>query len=57
MEELNRQHKDVPFGWLAMLQEFLAARAERQAHQIARRRWDEAFPTLPGDLHNLADPH
>ncbi|MCE3288135.1 MAG: hypothetical protein K0R83_147 [Caulobacter sp.] len=57
MEEPHRTHKEVPFGWFALLQEFLSARAERQARRIARRRWDEGFPTLPGDLHHLAGPH
>ncbi|WGM39447.1 hypothetical protein [Caulobacter sp. NIBR1757] len=57
MEELSRQHKDVPYGWFALLQEFLAARAERRARKGASRRWNEGFPTLPGDLHNLAGPH
>jgi hypothetical protein len=57
MEDLHRTHKEVPFGWFALLQEFLEQRAERQARRIARRRWDEGFPTLPGDLHHLAGPH
>ncbi len=57
MEELSRKHKDVPFGWFALLQEFLSRRAERRTRENARRRWSEGFPTLPGDLHNLAGPH
>ncbi len=56
VEELSRTHKDVPFGWLALLQEFLAQRAEARRRN-ADRRQDEAFPTLPNDLHNLAGPH
>jgi hypothetical protein len=57
MEELHRAHKDVPFGWFAMLQDFLAARAKRRVRANTRRRWDEGFPNLPGDLHHLAGPH
>jgi hypothetical protein len=59
MEELNKTHKDVPFGWLAMLTDFLAARAERRMRNGARRRWDARLPlpSLPGDLHHLAGPH
>ena len=57
MEDLHRTHKEVPFGWFAMLQAFLIERAERQARRAARRGWDEGFPTLPGDLHHLAGPH
>lgn len=57
MEDLHRTHKEVPFGWFALLQDFLGQRAERQARRASRRRWDEGFPTLPGDLHHLAGPH
>lgn len=56
MEELHRTHKEVPFGWLALLQAFLA---ERRMRKGARRHWDARLPLpgLPGDLHNLAGPH
>lgn len=59
MEELSRLHKDVPFGWFAMLQDFLAARAERRVRKGARPGWNArlTLPGLPGDLHNLAGPH
>lgn len=57
MEELSRLHKDVPFGWFAMLQDFLSRRAERRARQTAPRSRKKGFPTLPGDLHHLAGPH
>lgn len=57
MEDLHRTHKEIPFGWLAMLRDFLSEWAERRAGEAARRRWDQGFPTLPGDLHHLAGPH
>lgn len=57
MEDLHRTHKEVPFGWLAMLQEFLSARAERRAASATRPRLYQGFPTMPGDLHHLAGPH
>lgn len=59
MEELGRTHKEIPFGWLAMLQDFLARRAARRVRKGARRQWDARLPLpgLPGDLHNLAGPH
>lgn len=56
MEELSRTHKDVPFGWFALLQAFLAQRAEARRRKEVRRQ-TVPFPTLPGDLHNLAGPH
>jgi hypothetical protein len=31
MEELHRLHKDVPFGWVALLQELFAERARKAA--------------------------
>ncbi|MDO9337513.1 MAG: hypothetical protein Q7T61_14025 [Caulobacter sp.] len=57
MEDLHRTHKEVPFGWFSLLQDFLAARARRKAYQAPRRRWDTSLPTIPGDLHHLAGPH
>lgn len=57
MEELSRLHKDVPFGWVAMLQDFLAARAMRRRTRPGP--WSECGTNtaLPGDLHHLAGPH
>ncbi len=57
MEELSRLYKDVPFGWVAMLQEFLAARAARR--DLRPGPWSECrgAAALPGDLHHLAGPH
>ncbi len=60
MEELHRIHKDVPFGWFAMVQDFLAARAAtRRARRLDRATWDVCVsaPAGPGDLHNLSGPH
>ncbi|MDP3855080.1 hypothetical protein [Phenylobacterium sp.] len=56
MEELSRLHKDVPFGWAALLQDFLA---ERRARRLAGSPWGPRPETLsvPGDLHHLAGPH
>ena len=56
MEELHRLHKEVPFGWVALLQELFAERRAAgktsvKAAPIART----AFQ--PSDLHHLAGPH
>ncbi|MDP1599394.1 hypothetical protein [Phenylobacterium sp.] len=56
MEELHRLHKDVPFGWVAWLQELFAERARRAAVR------DTRVPITrigqhPGDLHHVAGPH
>ncbi len=57
MEELSRLHKDVPFGWVALLRDILAARAARR--QVRQGPWSPCVntPALPGDLHHLAGPH
>ncbi|MDP3747918.1 MAG: hypothetical protein Q8Q88_12830 [Phenylobacterium sp.] len=59
MEELSRLHKDVPFGWAALLQDFLAARASRRRARAVQGPWSEGVntPAMPGDLHHLAGPH
>ena len=59
MEELSRLHKDVPFGWVALLQDVLAARAARRRARTAPGPWSErvSTPAAPGDLHHLAGPH
>jgi len=56
MEELSRLHKDVPFGWLALAQDLLAA---RRARRLASGPWGPRVEPLtpPGDLHHLAGPH
>ncbi|WP_172448485.1 hypothetical protein [Caulobacter mirabilis] len=36
MEELHRLHKDVPFGWFAMLQGAVAAYRRRSATRRTR---------------------
>lgn len=56
MEELHRLHKDVPFGWVAWLQEAFTERARKAALRDGR------VPVArigqqPGDLHHLAGPH
>lgn len=38
MEELHRLHKDVPFGWVALLQELFAQRACRNAAKASGKR-------------------
>lgn len=40
MEEIHRLHKDVPFGWMLMLQQALARRARRKAARRAAHRPD-----------------
>ncbi|CAN5641219.1 hypothetical protein BH10PSE5_BH10PSE5_06350 [soil metagenome] len=51
MDGLDR--KDVPFGWVLWIQEFLAARkAKRRA-----RPWGDPPRGSAGDLHWLAGPH
>jgi hypothetical protein len=59
MEELHRLHKEVPFGWVAMLQDYLAARASRAVEREARNwnRGTAANLQAPSDLHSLAGPH
>ncbi|WP_332772362.1 hypothetical protein [Phenylobacterium sp.] len=59
MEELSRLHKDVPFGWVAMLRDVLAARASRRRGQAVQGPWGRRTDTsaLPGDMHHLAGPH
>lgn len=54
MEELHRTHKDVPFGWVLLMQELAAKVRARKSGD----RWSEPAPSqLPGDLHNLSAPH
>jgi hypothetical protein len=53
MDELGR--KDVPFGWVLWIQDFVAARkAKRRA-----RPWGDPprSAVMLGDLHWLAGPH
>lgn len=60
MEELGKLHKDVPFGWVAMMQDFLTARAAaRRGRRVTQAActFDRAASVLPGDLHHLAGPH
>lgn len=38
MEELGRLHKDVPFGWVQMLAQWLGARRRSPAHGGTWRR-------------------
>lgn len=59
MEELSRLHKDIPFGWVALIQDLLAARRARRARRLAGSPWGSRTETssLPGDLHHLAGPH
>jgi uncharacterized Fe-S cluster-containing radical SAM superfamily protein len=38
MEELHRLHKDVPFGWVALLQELFTERARRNAAKASGER-------------------
>jgi hypothetical protein len=46
MEEPHRTHKEITFGWLAWLQEFLAKKAqERRERNIAI--WGDGAPTGP----------
>ncbi|UTP38646.1 hypothetical protein M9M90_15655 [Phenylobacterium sp. LH3H17] len=54
---MSRLHKDVPFGWVALLRDVLAARAARR--QARQGPWGPYVntPALPGDLHHLAGPH
>lgn len=55
MEELHKTHKDVPFGWVLLIQELAAARRARKA---AAGPWREpACCAPPADLHHLAAPH
>lgn len=53
MDELGR--KDVPFGWVLWIQEFVAARKARKR----ARPWGEPTrnSSVLGDLHWLAGPH
>ena len=48
MEELHRLHKDVPFGWVALLQDLFAERARKAAGatRVASR---------PGDLRHVVE--
>lgn len=63
MEEAYRTHKDVPFGWLLMLREFLAARAARRRERDlivwreSRMRARANSRKVLDDLHAPAGPH
>ena len=58
MEELHRLHKDVPFGWVALLQDLLAERARRNAAKAIGKRTPVTRTAFqPSDLHHLAGPH
>lgn len=56
MDEVGRLHKDVPFGWFALLQAILARRS-RPISEVRTSRTPPVSGTLPGDLHHLAGPH
>lgn len=56
MEELHRLHKDVPFGWVAWIQEALAERA-RKATVRSRPVLAARVGPHPDDLHHLGGPH
>ena len=56
MEELHWLHKDVPFGWVAWLQEAFAERVRKAAVRDTRARVTR-IGQHPGDLHHLAGPH
>jgi hypothetical protein len=49
MEELHRLHKDVPFGWVALLQELFAERARRTTASDAR------VASRPASLRHVAE--
>ncbi len=55
VDELYRQQRDVPFGWVLMLQQWWARRQARRAlaHPWAEPRGQD----IPDDLHHLAAPH
>ncbi|HEX5379787.1 MAG TPA: hypothetical protein VFW47_14520 [Phenylobacterium sp.] len=58
MEELSKQHKDVPFGWALSLQRMLTRGPSHRVDQ-SRAPWRQEEPRthlLPDDLHNLAAP-
>lgn len=40
MEEVHRLHKEVPFGWMLLLQQALARRARRKAAKRAAESLD-----------------
>lgn len=55
MEELHKTHKDVPFGWVLLVQELAA---KLRARKPAGGPWGEpATSRPPSDLHHLAAPH
>ncbi len=52
MEELSRLHKDVPFGWVQMLAQWLAAR--RKPLPLAGRGWGGGVSAVgPGHSQQL----
>lgn len=56
MEELNRTHREHPFGWVLTMQEMMrAVSARRLVDDRPGRREEPAAPL--DDLHNLAGPH
>lgn len=58
MEELQRLHKDVPFGWLLWVQELFGQRARKEAVRAQARVGRAAVAGgLPDDLHCLSGPH
>ncbi len=59
MELPHGTHKQTTYGWLLILQEMLAARAERRAAAEAALRGDVVRTEQPpsAGLVNLAAPH
>jgi hypothetical protein len=53
MEYVERSHKDVPFGWLLSLQDFMRA---TRARRLSSNDEPNPSPELPAGLDQLSRP-